>query len=80
MVSLSGRLWFSALSDYKITIANEKLNLDEFRVAFTIKKELYIAVSKQTDDVLVKKWQKVFDSMVKDGTLAKFYFKYSTEN
>ena len=77
---LAGRidLWISALVDYKIAIESEKLNPDDFRVVFNIKKQqLYIAVSKQADDALVKKWQKTFDEMVQDGTVAKIQSKFS---
>ncbi len=80
---LAGRIdmWISALIDYKITIEAEKLNVDDFQVGYTVKKqELYIAVSKQTDDALVKKWQTAFEGMVQDGTLAKIHAKYTTKN
>ena len=65
-------LWITAKSDYKLAIDNEKLNPKDFRIAFTVKKQdLFIAFSKQTDDATVKVWQKAYDSMVKDGSLAK---------
>lgn len=71
-------LWISAKTDYKLAIESDKLNLKDFKIVYTVKKQdLYIAISKQTDDVLVQKWQAVYDSMLKDGTLAKIRSRYS---
>ena len=71
-------LWISAKTDFKLAVESEHLKLSDFKIVYTVKKQdLYIAISKQTDDSLVRKWQSVYDSMAKDGTLARIRSKYS---
>jgi polar amino acid transport system substrate-binding protein len=38
--------------------------------------DLYIAFNKNTDDKIVKKWQKAFDKLLKNGTIAKIKARY----
>ena len=38
--------------------------------------DLYIAFNKNTDDKIIKKWQKAFDELLKDGTIAKIKARY----
>ena len=71
-------LWVSAKTDYKLAVESEHLKLSDFKIVYTVRKQdLYIAISKQTDDSLVHQWQSAYDAMAKDGTLAKIRSKYS---
>ena len=77
---VAGRLdlWASSKTDYKLAIESEHLDLKDFKIAYTVKKQdLYLAISKLTDDALVQKWQAAFDSMLKDGTMARIRLKYT---
>ena len=36
----------------------------------------YKIINKNTDDKIIKKWQKAFDELLKDGTIAKIKARY----
>jgi len=38
--------------------------------------DLYIAFNKNTDDKIIQKWQKAFDKLLKNGTIAKIKARY----
>lgn len=64
-------------SGVQAAIRDAGLNPDQFEVAYVLRERLlYIAISKQSDPGLVKRWEKAFLSMRKDGTFQRIFKKW----
>lgn len=67
---------------YNIDVAfanakQEGYDTDKYEIVYVLKKgQQYFAFNKDTDDEVIKKWQKALDSLKKDGTYKKIYNKY----
>lgn len=66
----------SSLS-YRDVIAEQGFNPDDYEILMQFNTvQMYIAHSKENDKAMVAAWQRAFDAMKKDGTVAKILAKW----
>lgn len=71
-------LVFTASYGYDETLERIGLSRDAFRVAYIVREmDLYVAMSKKTDPLVVKRWQRAFADMKADGTFQTMYRKWN---
>ncbi|MEA3354471.1 MAG: transporter substrate-binding domain-containing protein [Campylobacterota bacterium] len=55
----------------------EGFDTSKYEIIYTLKEgELYFAFNKDTDDAIIKRWQRALDTIKKNGTYAKIVEKY----
>jgi len=71
----------SADCSYKSEISENGFNPDDYEILLRFNKvQMYYAFSKSTDKKIVDNWQKAYESIKKDGTLATLLKKWLPEN
>jgi len=73
---VEGRVDLVITSNLGVHMVSElaKLSPDEFEVVFTVREvDLYLALSKATDQAIVDEWRAAFESMKEDGTYLKIF-------
>jgi len=70
-------LMFDSESTYLNTIKEFKLNKNDFKKVFVVKKSfLYIAFNKRTDESILLAWQKAYDELYEEGIIKEIYLKH----
>lgn len=70
-------LWFSGDEDLPIICKSKGIDPNQFEKVYTANEvKMYIAFSKDIPDTTIQKWQKAYDELEQDGTIAAIFKKY----